>query len=240
MKNTIKFIATPALLTASLAVFASGSHPGGHAAASIGQPGISSAVTRTIAISMADTMRFTPSEMEVRQGETVRFVVTNTGQLKHEFNLGTDADLKAHAEQMKKFPEMEHDEPNLVSLAPGKTGEVIWKFTRSGPVSFACLHAGHYDAGMKGRVLVAKAAGAPVADVAAEWARGEVKKVDKAAQKITLKHGDIKSLDMPPMTMVFQVADAAMLNSVKVGDNVQFSAERRTGAIVITNLKAAP
>ncbi len=99
-------------------------------------------------------MRFTPSTIQVRRGETIRFVVTNSGQLKHEFNLGTEADLKAHYAQMLKFPEMEHDEPNLVSLAPGKTGEVIWQFTKSGTVHFACLHAGHYEAGMKGTVAV--------------------------------------------------------------------------------------
>ncbi|OYU42773.1 MAG: hypothetical protein CFE44_22120 [Burkholderiales bacterium PBB4] len=257
MRNTIKFIAAAALLAASFAVFASGQHSGGHAAASIGQPGVSTAVSRTIAIQMEDTMRFTPSEVKVAQGETIRFVVTNAGQLRHEFNLGTDADLKAHAEQMKKFPEMEHDEPNLVSLAPGKTGEVIWHFTKAGKVSFACLHVGHYDAGMKGQVLVAKTAAVPAveaptapkagsgvvgsgADMAADWARGEVRKVDKAALKITLKHGDIKSLDMPPMTMVFRVADTALLDSVKVGDQVQFSVERRAGAIVVTQLKALP
>jgi uncharacterized cupredoxin-like copper-binding protein len=56
---------------------------------------------------------------------------------------------------MKKFPDMEHDEPNKISLAPGKQGEVIWKFTKAGAVDFACLHVGHFDAGMKGLVKVA-------------------------------------------------------------------------------------
>lgn len=154
MENTIKFIATTAIITWATGTFAAGNHAGGHGTASIGQPGQASAVTRTIEITMADTMRFTPAEVKVTQGETIRFVVTNAGQLRHEFNLGTDADLKAHAEQMKKFPEMEHDEPNLVSLAPGKKGEVIWKFTKAGKVSFACLHVGHFDAGMKGQVKV--------------------------------------------------------------------------------------
>lgn len=137
-----------------MAVFASEGHSGGHASTAIGQPGKANAVTRTIAVSMSDDMRFSPSDIRVLKGETIRFTVTNKGQLRHEFNLGTDADLKAHAEQMKKFPEMEHDEPHLVSLASGTTGEVIWKFTKAGKVSFACLHAGHYDAGMKGVVNV--------------------------------------------------------------------------------------
>ena len=103
---------------------------------------------------MTDNMRFTPSTVTVRKGETVRFVVKNSGQLKHEFNLGTEKDLKEHYEMMKKFPEMEHDEPNIASVAPGKTGEVIWQFTKAGTVKFACLHPGHYEAGMKGAVKV--------------------------------------------------------------------------------------
>ena len=154
MKNTIKLIAVCAILTGASGTFAAGSHAGGHGTQAIGKPGVAAKVTRTITIDMTDAMRFTPSTVKVRRGETIRFVVTNSGQLKHEFNLGTEADLKAHYAQMLKFPEMEHDEPNLVSLAPGKTGEVIWQFTQAGTVHFACLHAGHYEAGMKGTVAV--------------------------------------------------------------------------------------
>jgi uncharacterized cupredoxin-like copper-binding protein len=154
MKNTIKFIAACALFAGASGAFASGSHAGGHGASAIGKAGVASKVTRTVAIDMSDDMRFTPSEVSVRRGETVRFVVTNSGKVKHEFNLGTEADLKAHYAQMMKFPGMEHDEPNLVSLDAGKTGEVIWQFTQAGNVSFACLHPGHYEAGMKGNVKV--------------------------------------------------------------------------------------
>ena len=154
MKNTIQLIAACTILAGASGTFAAGSHAGGHGTQAIGKPGVAAKATRTIAIDMSDTMRFTPSAIQVRRGETIRFVVTNSGQLKHEFNLGTEADLKAHYAQMLKFPEMEHDEPNLVSLAPGKTGEVIWQFTKSGTVHFACLHAGHYEAGMKGTVAV--------------------------------------------------------------------------------------
>ncbi len=154
MKNTIQLIAACAILAGASGTFAAGSHAGGHGTDAIGKPGVATKVTRTITIDMTDAMRFTPSTVKVRRGETIRFVVTNSGQLKHEFNLGTEADLKAHYAQMLKFPEMEHDEPNLVSLAPGKTGEVIWQFTKSGTVHFACLHAGHYEAGMKGTVAV--------------------------------------------------------------------------------------
>ena len=154
MKTTIKLIAACAILAGASGTFAAGNHAGGHGTDAIGKPGVAAKVTRTITIDMTDAMRFTPSAVKVRRGETIRFVVTNSGQLKHEFNLGTEADLKAHYAQMLKFPEMEHDEPNLVSLAPGKTGEVIWQFTKAGTVHFACLHAGHYEAGMKGTVAV--------------------------------------------------------------------------------------
>jgi len=154
MKNTIKFIAHCALFTGASVAFGAGNHAGGHGAESIGKPGVATQVTRTIALEMSDAMRYTPDKVTVRRGETIRFVVHNAGQLKHEFNLGTDADLKAHYALMKKFPDMEHDEPNLVSLEPGKTGEVIWQFTKPGKVGFACLHVGHYEAGMKGTVTV--------------------------------------------------------------------------------------
>lgn len=156
MKNTIQLIAACAILAVSGGTFAAGSHAGGHGTQAIGKPGVAAKATRTIAIDMSDAMRFTPSTVKVRRGETIRFVVTNSGQLQHEFNLGTEADLKAHYAQMLKFPEMEHDEPNLVSLAPGKTGEVIWQFTQAGTVHFACLHPGHYEAGMKGTVAVGR------------------------------------------------------------------------------------
>jgi uncharacterized cupredoxin-like copper-binding protein len=163
MKFTIKIIAVCALLTGASGAFATGTHAGGHddahghGASTIGQAGEASKVGRTINIEMTDAMRFTPDKVVAKRGETIRFVVTNSGKLKHEFNLGTEADLKAHYELMKKFPGMEHDEPNQVSLESGKTGEVIWHFTKAGKVSFACLHVGHYDAGMKGSVSVGAA-----------------------------------------------------------------------------------
>lgn len=157
MKNTIKLIAACAVWAWASASFASGDHAGGHGTASIGKPGQAGKVERTITVEMSDAMRFTPSAIAVRRGETVRFVVKNAGKLKHEFNLGTEADLKAHYEMMKKFPDMEHDEPNIASVAPGGTGEVVWQFTKAGKVQFACLHPGHYEAGMKGTVTVGAA-----------------------------------------------------------------------------------
>ncbi|QEI05261.1 cupredoxin family protein [Pigmentiphaga aceris] len=142
----------------STSALAAGSHAGGHAdeATGYGKPGIAAKVDRSIQVDMSDNMRFTPADIAVKRGETVRFVIRNVGRLPHEFSLGTKQELEAHYEQMKKFPGMVHDEPNKISLAPGKQGEIIWQFTNSGAVDFACLHVGHYEAGMKGLVKVAR------------------------------------------------------------------------------------
>jgi uncharacterized cupredoxin-like copper-binding protein len=126
----------------------------------IGVPGKAAKVNRTVNVDMTDAMRFSPASIAVKQGETVRFIIKNSGQLRHEFVLGTEKELKDHYELMKKFPEMEHSDPNQVTVAAGKTGEVIWQFTRPGKVDFACLQPGHYDAGMKGMVTVAAGKGA--------------------------------------------------------------------------------
>ena len=156
MKSRSILIAVPAVLLA-ISAMAAGTHTGGHGHddEAVGKPGLAAKVSRTIKVDMLDTMRFTPSSLAVKQGETIRFVVRNAGQLPHEMVLGTAEDLKDHYEVMKKNPEMEHADANSVSVQPGKTGEMIWQFTQAGKVDFACLHPGHYDAGMKGQVRVA-------------------------------------------------------------------------------------
>ena len=116
-----------------------------------GEPG---QVSRTIEIGMSDQMRFSPDQLEVMQGETIRFVHRNQGKLLHEFVLGTQADLDAHAALVAKFPGMQHDEPYMAHVAPGQSGEIIWTFNRAGDFDFACLIAGHYQAGMVGKVRV--------------------------------------------------------------------------------------
>lgn len=119
-----------------------------------GIAGDAKAVKRTIEVTMTDNMRFTPDRIEVRQGETVKFVVKNAGKMLHEFVIGTKTDLDEHAALMVKFPGMEHDEPYMAHVAAGKAGELVWNFNRTGEFDFACLIAGHYQAGMIGKITV--------------------------------------------------------------------------------------
>ena len=111
-------------------------------------------VTRTIRLRMIDEMRFVPDKIEVREGETVRFVLTNSGKLMHELVLGTRKDLAAHASTMRTGESMQHDEPYIAHVAPGQTGEMVWKFNRPSRFDFACLVPGHFEAGMTGTVVV--------------------------------------------------------------------------------------
>ncbi len=110
--------------------------------------------TRTIRVAMSDAMRFDPSAFEFRRGQTVTFVVSNRGRLMHEFVIGNDAELQAHAELMKKHPGMEHDEPYMAHVAPGKTMHLTWRFTEAGRFLAGCLVAGHWDAGMRAAITV--------------------------------------------------------------------------------------
>ena len=155
MKSRNILIAIPGIFLA-LTAMAAGNHAGGHGGVDeIGKPGVAANVTRTVNVDMTDDMRFHTSKIAVKQGETIRFVAKNSGQVKHEMVLGTAKELKDHYEVMKKNPEMEHADENMVTVAPGKSGEIIWHFTKAGKVDFACLQPGHYDAGMKGMVNVA-------------------------------------------------------------------------------------
>ena len=124
-----------------------------------GIAGNAKAGMRSITITMTDTMRFTPDRIDVRQGETVKIVLKNSGKMLHEFVLGTKKELDEHAALMLKFPTMEHDEPYMAHVPVGKTSQIIWTFNRAGDFDFACLIAGHYQAGMVGKVKVAAKAG---------------------------------------------------------------------------------
>lgn len=166
MKTRRKFLAAGLLAAGSLlsgpAALAHGDARHGDAKATSvkkeqqewGVAGDAGAATRTIPITMTDDMRFTPDRIEVRVGETIRFVHRNAGSVMHEMVLGTKAALDEHAALMVKFPGMEHDEPWMAHVAAGGSGETVWTFNRPGTFDFACLIPGHYQAGMVGRVVV--------------------------------------------------------------------------------------
>jgi uncharacterized cupredoxin-like copper-binding protein len=125
---------------------------------SVGSPGDPSKVSRTIEITAVEN-RFKPSEINVKQGETIKFVVKNNGKKKHEMMLGTPDEIDDHGKMMKKNPDMEHhDHPNMVTVNPGETGELVWHFTEAGTVSFACPLPGHFKGmnfpGMTGIITV--------------------------------------------------------------------------------------
>jgi len=109
---------------------------------------------RVVRVDMGDEMRFSPAEISVRKGDTVRFEIRNTGKLVHEMVLGTMVELRAHADMMAKHPGMEHDAPYMVHVAPGKSGKMGWQFTQEGEFYYGCLVAGHFEAGMLGKVKV--------------------------------------------------------------------------------------
>lgn len=111
-------------------------------------------LSRTVEIGMDDSMRFTPDSLTVNAGETLRFVIRNNGQISHEFMIGSMSELMEHAEMMRKMPSMRHAEANMLTLAPGAEGELIWRFDDTGTVDFACLIPGHLEAGMKGVIQV--------------------------------------------------------------------------------------
>ena len=119
-----------------------------------GIAGDASAARRTITLDMSDNMRFTPERISVKRGETVRLRVANKGQVMHEIVLGTPASLDEHAQMMLKFPTMEHGEPYMAHVSPGKSGDLVWNFNREGSFDFACLIPGHYQAGMRGTITV--------------------------------------------------------------------------------------
>ncbi len=167
---TIRLLPPALLLAALLAtplMGAAHSPQGGHGAHAHGTPapavkeqkpwgiaGDTTQVRRTITVDMSDNMRFSPSHIEVREGETLRLRVRNRGQVLHELVLGTREELDEHAALMKKFPNMEHDEPYMAHVDPGQRADIVWTFNRPGDFWFACLLPGHYEAGMVGTIRV--------------------------------------------------------------------------------------
>ncbi len=130
-------------------------HEGEHYSA--GVPGDANKPARTIKVSMEEIgkkMRYEPARIEVRQGEQIRFLISNDGIYNHEFMLATVAENRKHGALMKKYPDMEHADPNAVTVAPYVTAELLWKFTKKGTFEYACLVPGHYEAGMHGTIVV--------------------------------------------------------------------------------------
>jgi uncharacterized cupredoxin-like copper-binding protein len=119
------------------------------------KPSTNAAPTRTVTLTLGDDMRFSPANWQATAGETVRIEVVNLGKMRHELVLGTEEDLKAHAQEMKQASSShKHHGPNVLSLAAGERGVLTWTFTDAGVVHMACFEPGHYDAGMRGTISV--------------------------------------------------------------------------------------
>lgn len=145
-------IATVALFFGAATVAAA--HEGDHFSA--GVPGNPKKPARMVTVVMSDDngMKFTPDHLDVKKGEQVHFIIQNKGALKHEFMLASVADNDKHAKLMQKYPDMEHDDPNAKSVDPGKSADILWRFSKAGTFEFACLIPGHREAGMHGIVSV--------------------------------------------------------------------------------------
>ena len=161
--KTIPMILAPVLLAVATAASAHGDEAHARKAKTKpistqqhawGREGDPAKASRTILVDMNDTMRFKPGEMRIRRGETVKFVVSNSGKVLHEMVIGTETELKAHAELMKKHPGMEHEEPYMAHVAPGKKETLTWTFDKAGRFMYGCLVPGHWEAGMKGTIVV--------------------------------------------------------------------------------------
>ncbi len=116
----------------------------------VGKSGKGMAVTKTYQVSLLDTMRFEfDNQPDLKDGDVVKFVVTNKGKIPHEFSIGSAAEQAAHREMMKSMPGMKHESDNTVMVQPGATVPLFWQFAGQEPVLFACNVAGHFEAGMK-------------------------------------------------------------------------------------------
>ena len=159
----------------------------GHGSAGSGHPAlVAQVVSRTMAVHMDDSMRFFPSQIAVNAGETIRFVVTNSGRTSHEWVVGSEEDILAHAEAMKQaaatgqshhggqHPGAGHDHGTgtVIALAAGQTGDLVVTFPKAVTLQMACLIPGHYEAGMRGTLTVSAQAGPSAAADAAQHDHG--------------------------------------------------------------------
>ena len=159
--NTFRILAsapTLLVLSTSLAVAVPGAPGHSHRSFGAGAPGDPKKPARTVEVVMKETedgkMLFVPDRVEAKRGEQVRFVLKNAGKVDHEFLLDTPERNAKHKVEMRKNPDMEHDDPNGKRLAPGGTGEIVWRFSKAGTFEFACLIPGHHESGMHGKAIV--------------------------------------------------------------------------------------
>ncbi len=134
-------------------------HDGGAAhgaTGTAGGPGKATDVTRTVRIDFGDTA-FTVKQIQVQAGETIRFVITSKSSIRHEFVIASHDEHLEHRKMMQEMAGMEmDDEPNAITVDPGQTKELIWKFGKDKDVEFACDIPGHAEQGMAGKFRVLK------------------------------------------------------------------------------------
>ena len=147
----------PMLFSAGLALAGPGAPGHSHTSFSAGEPGNPKKPFRVVEVTMHEgdgTMSYSPKTLDVKRGEQIKFVIANGGELKHEFILASEKDNLKHAELMKKYPEMEHDDPSAKSLEPKAKSEILWRFSKRGTFEYSCLIPGHREAGMTGKITV--------------------------------------------------------------------------------------
>lgn len=157
LKFSLAATAFAATLAAAPALAAPGAPGHSHEHFAAGEPGNPKKPARIVLITMREgdgKMLFIPDRVEIKRGEQIRFKLSNNGELDHEFMLATTEENLKHAEQMKKNPEMEHDDPNSRRVKPKQKDEIVWRFTKAGKFEYGCLIPGHREAGMIGTIVV--------------------------------------------------------------------------------------
>ncbi len=137
--------------------YAGGNHDHHHAPkpSPVGKPAPAAKATKVIRVTTLDNMRYEFSDTpELNNGDIVTFIVTNAGQIDHEFSIGDEQEQQAHREMMRKMPNMAHEDGNTVTVKPGETKQLTWQFNTGAEVVFACNIPGHFEAGMVARAEV--------------------------------------------------------------------------------------
>ena len=129
----------------------------GHEAGAFGEQGDPKKPSRAVHVIMREDgnkMLYVPDVIEVKTGEQIRFIVDNEGLFNHEFVIGTERDIRSHAAEMKKHPDMEHHDAHSLQVGMYDRGELLWRFTKAGRFVYACLIPGLLERGMKGTIVV--------------------------------------------------------------------------------------